>query len=39
MQGIVAAFDRQSSASRAENALVFALIAVKPAEPSAEVAR
>jgi SAM-dependent methyltransferase len=30
MQGLVAAFDRQTSASRAENALVFALVAVKP---------
>jgi SAM-dependent methyltransferase len=30
MQNLVAAFDRQSPASRAENALVFALIAVKP---------
>jgi SAM-dependent methyltransferase len=31
MQGLVAAFDRQSAASRAENALVFALIATRPA--------
>lgn len=30
MQGLVAALDRQSRASRAENALVFALVAVKP---------
>jgi SAM-dependent methyltransferase len=30
MQSLVAAFDRQSDASRADNALVFALIAVKP---------
>lgn len=30
MQRLVAVFDRQSPASRAENALVFALIAVKP---------
>jgi SAM-dependent methyltransferase len=31
MQSLVAAVDRQSPASRAENALVFALIALKPA--------
>lgn len=30
MQALVAAFDRQSSASRSENALVFALVAFKP---------
>jgi SAM-dependent methyltransferase len=30
MQSLVAVFDRQSNASRAENALVFALIAQKP---------
>jgi SAM-dependent methyltransferase len=30
MQRLVAAFDRQSAAARAENALVFALVAVKP---------
>jgi SAM-dependent methyltransferase len=30
MQGLVAVFDRQSPESRAENALVFALVAVKP---------
>jgi SAM-dependent methyltransferase len=33
MQSLVAAFDRQSSESRAENALVFALVAVKPELP------
>jgi SAM-dependent methyltransferase len=37
MQGLVAAFDRQSDASRAENALVFALIAQKPTEGSPEL--
>jgi SAM-dependent methyltransferase len=30
MQSLVSLFDRQSRASRAENALVFALVAVKP---------
>jgi hypothetical protein len=38
MQGLVAAFDCQSRASRAENALVFALVAVKP-HPSEETSR
>jgi SAM-dependent methyltransferase len=33
MQALVRAFDRQSAASRAENALVFALVATRPPAP------